>query len=561
MEKGLKSKFKNAPLTKKLLLSFGIVVLLTTTIMGFAIYFVARVGSFAHLMYDGPYISTTSTETIRADIHQAGNYIRSGMLEQDLQKYDEQISKVHEKVLTELKVIKEHFGGDIELVNNLEKTYTELNIQRQKVYEIGDSGDLQGAFDVLVSDYMDAFNKTMDATDALYDDADANAVSFDQRATTVTTVAFVFLAIVFVGAVFLAIFLSLYTTKSIVRPMKELEKAANDIANGNLKAIVEYTAGDEIGSLANSIRSMIKVLNSYITDISRGMGEMAKGNLDVVPKVEFYGDFTILRDNILAALTAFNNVMLNIDETSIQVANGSEQVSNTGNVLSQGAGEQSVAVEELSVTISEIADRVRNSAKNALAGSDMANLVGKDIERSNEDMAQMVEAMTEISNTSNEISKIIQTIEDIASQTNLLSLNASIEAARAGEAGKGFAVVADEVGNLASESAEASKNSTTLIKTSLAAVEKGMHIVEKTAESLLKVVDNAKNVVKTVDQISTDSKAQSDSIDLLSYNVNRISQVVEENSAAVEQSAASSQELSQQALLLKQLVEKFHLKR
>lgn len=560
--KGFKMRYQNWALAKKLFFSFGVVIVITAIMMGFAMYFVARVGSFSHMMYTGPYISTTETETIRAELNHGGIYLRGGILDKDMGKYTANIDKVVSNVNESMELVKLHYDGDYpELVTNLETSINTLNTERQKVIDAGIAGDFETAYGLLNSSYIDAYNIAIGHDEALYKDADAGAVSLDYRSTTVLTAAFIFLSLLFICNVGFAVFISIYTTKTIVRPIKELKNAAGEMSAGNLKVKVEYESQDELGSLAGSMRETISVLDSYITDISWGMRELANGNLNITPNIEFRGEFIGLMQNIMAAILAFNDALLKIDDSSEQVAIGSGQVASSGAVLADGASEQSGAIEELFVAISEITERIKNNADNAYSASETAKTVGKDIEESNKNMKAMVEAMSEISNSSNEISKIIKTIESIASQTNLLSLNAAIEAARAGEAGKGFAVVAEEVRNLAAESAEASKNSTALIEDSLAAVQKGMKIVELTAKSLAHVVGNAQIVQAAVDEISKDSKSQAESIDQLSKGIDQISHVVEENAAEVEETAATSQELSQQAENLKELLHKFQLKR
>lgn len=559
--RGFKMKYQNWALAKKLLFSFGIVIVITAVMMGFAIYFVARVGSFCDMMYDGPYISTTETETIRAELNHGGIYVRSGFLDRDMEKYTANIDKVISNVDESLEVVKNHFEGNDQLVTNLENSINTLNTERQKAIDAALAGDFETAYELLNTSYLDAYNVAIGDAEALYNEADAGAVTLDQRSTTVLTVAIIFLSLLFICNVGFAVFISIYTTKAIVRPIKELKNAAGEMSAGNLKAKVEYESQDELGSLASSMRETISVLDSYVTDISWGMGELANGNLNITPNIEFRGDFIALMQNIMAAVIAFNDALLKIDESSEQVAIGSEHVASSGAVLSDGASEQSGAIEELFVAISEITERIKNNADNAYNASETAKTVGKDIEESNRNMQAMVEAMSEISNSSNEISKIIKTIESIATQTNLLSLNAAIEAARAGEAGKGFAVVAEEVRNLAAESAEASKNSTALIEDSLAAVQKGMKIVELTAKSLVHVVGNAQIVQDAVDEISIDSKSQAESIEQVSKGIDQIAHVVEENAAEVEGTAATSEELSQQADNLKELIRKFRLKR
>lgn len=553
--------FQNMSLSKRLLISFGTILFISAIIVIFSIYFVGRVGSFSHLLFDGPYNSTTAVESIRADINEAGIAIRNGIMEQNIEKYTQDIANARDNALNELETLKNHFKENPQLISDLETAIENFAVQRSKVIDAAKSKDYKTAFEILLTEYQDSFDIAIDRAEKIYTEADKMAISYDQRAIIVTKVAVVFLIAIFIISFIFANFLAVHTTKSVVKPMRELENAAKEMAKGNLKAKVEYISKDEMGSLSNSMRTMIQTLDSYITDISWGMKELSEGNLDITPNIEFYGDFIPLMQNIVNAIISFSDAIYKIDISSEQVKNSSRQIADSGNVLSQSAAEQAGELEMLSETINDISSQISNSAKNALNASDIAKDVGNDIEQSNSNMQEMVNAMNEISNSSDEISKIIRDIEEIAEQTNLLALNAAIEAASAGEAGKGFAVVADEVRKLAAESAKASKNSNVLIDNSLSSVQKGMAVVQQTADSLIEVVNKVRIVVESIDRISKDSKAQADSIEKIVVGIDKISSVVEENTAAIEESAAASQELSSQAQILDDLVRHFNLKK
>ncbi|MCI9136832.1 MAG: methyl-accepting chemotaxis protein, partial [Lachnospiraceae bacterium] len=222
--------------------------------------------------------------------------------------------------------------------------------------------------------------------------------------------------------------------------------------------------------------------------------------------------------------------------------------------------EQAAAVEELATTIAGISNQVKDTAENALEARKQSNAAGDEVEECNEQMRDMMNAMEEITRTSDEIGKIIKTIEDIAFQTNILALNAAVEASRAGIAGKGFAVVADEVRNLAGKSSEASKNTAELIESSIKAVARGTKIADSTAQSLIKVVEGVRMASDKVDQIADAAEEQASAVEQVTLGVDQISSVVQTNSATAEESAAASQELSEQADMLKQLVARFILR-
>lgn len=414
MKTGNKKIFQNMNLSKRLLLSFGIVLVLSAIQMIFAIYFIARVGSFSNLLFDGPYNSTTAIESIRADINEAGIAIRNGILERDMSKYTTDINNAKSNATEQLTILRNHFRGDSNLITALEKSIQDFSTERTKVIDAANSGDYNTAFNLILTDYQAAFKNAMNKANDIYKVADNSAISYDKRAKIVTITAMIFLVIVFISTLFFGIYLSIYTTKSVVRPMRELESAAKELSSGNLKAEIKYESKDEMGSLAESMRHMIVSLDSYITDISWGMEELSKGNLNITPRVEFHGDFINLMKNIVNAIISFNDALVKIDSSSEQVAAGSKQIAVSGDMLSKTAVEQAESIEEIFDTINQISNQISNNAESSLYASETAKAVKKSIEESNQSMAEMVTAMSEISNSSNEISKIIKTIEDIA---------------------------------------------------------------------------------------------------------------------------------------------------
>ncbi len=367
----------------------------------------------------------------------------------------------------------------------------------------------------------------------------------------------VILAIILVG-----VFFSFVIVRLIKAPISEIESAAIRMAEGDLDVEISYTSKDELGVLAAQVRRLIHKLQVIIDDENKFLAKMAAGDftVDSVCEKEYTGGFHPLLVSFRGIAEKLNDTMLKINQSSTQVASGSEQVSNGAQALSQGATEQASSVQELAATINEISNKVKQNADNARQADEKAGSISMEMNVSNEKMQQMIQAMGDISNCSNEIGKIIKTIEDIAFQTNILALNAAVEAARAGTAGKGFAVVADEVRNLASKSAEASKNTAALIENSLKAVENGTRIADETAQSLLQAVNGVNEMTGIIGEISEASSMQADSISQVTMGIDQISSVVQTNSATAQESAAASEELSSQSQLMKKLVGRFKLK-
>lgn len=360
----------------------------------------------------------------------------------------------------------------------------------------------------------------------------------------------------------LALGLGGWITLSVIRPVKKLNEVTMQLADGNLDAELDISSNDEVGQLAGSMNKLsqrLKTYIDYINEITFLLGEMGNGNLNLEFQHTFDGDFERIREALVKTAEMLHNTLNDISIAADQVASGSDQVAVGAQTLSQGATEQASSIEKLAETINSVASQIDLNAKNAVDVGNLTKLAGDGVAESNNYMDQMVVAMDNISIRSNEIGKIIKTINDIAFQTNILALNAAVEAARAGSAGKGFAVVADEVRNLAQKSAEAAKNTTSLIEETMQAVSNGTKIANETAASLRGVVENVEKVNVMIGEISQASVQQAEHAQQISQGVEQISAVVQTNSATAEESAAASEELSAQAQMLKDHVGKFHM--
>ncbi|MBE6910097.1 MAG: HAMP domain-containing protein [Ruminococcaceae bacterium] len=371
----------------------------------------------------------------------------------------------------------------------------------------------------------------------------------------------VWIALVAIVLVIALIFLLVKTI--IIRPVRKLDAAAQRIADGDLNTEVDYHSNDEFGTLADNFGLTANQLHSYvdyIDEIAKVLGEIGRGNLAFRLTLDYAGEFAKIKTALENISESLNDTISKIDSSSQQVSAGAGHLSNGAQTLSQGAAEQAAAVEELSATITELSEQVHKNADDARKISAEVNATAEKVAQSNTRMQDLILSMTDIKDTSTEIDKVIKIIEDIAFQTNILALNAAVEAARAGEAGKGFAVVADEVRNLATKSQEAAKSTADLIKAAGEASQRGSGIADETAESLLSAAADIKAITGEVNEMSEASERQAVSIAQVSEGINQIAEVVQNNSATSEQTAASSEELSAQAALLNELVERFQLK-
>ncbi len=463
-------------------------------------------------------VADRAVKICRINVNSSARNIREMALNNDTSSYDgyeQTVERLLAEVNTQLKNLKNSGvipDADCEEYASALTDWGNIGYSIMKEIK---SGDKDKAVDSILNDCTPALNKAVKIAtrlDEMTDEVSSQAV----RITVISAVAgIVCIIICLVLAWKLAIKTGKKVLESILVPLREVEAVAQELTDGNLHSTLDYHSDDEIGILAHNMRKSIRILGSYVDDIGRSMKMFAEGNFDVQPEVEWKGDFVGI----------LNSFMLFEESMTATVAGVSEQV-----------GKNSQSAKEISGRVDEL---------------------GNAILESNGKMRDMVDSMNEINGASKEIDKIIATINEIASQTNLLALNASIEAARAGEAGKGFAVVANQVNVLADQSAQAAKESATLIETSVKAVEKGMVIAGQTASQLQEVAENSQIITKEVTNIAETLETQTTEIQQINDGIEQINDVVQTNSATSEECAAAGQEMSSEAENLREMIQKF----
>lgn len=517
---------------------------------------------FANMMHyvENVNVADQAVKICRINVNAAARNIREMALNEDTSSYDnyeQTVKRLLSEVDSELQILKK---TEVLSDENYEEYATALSDWGEIGYSIIEeikNGNDENATDVILNNCTPALNKVVEIAiklDELTDEASSETV----RNMVVCTVAgFVVIIVCLVFAFTLTQKTSKRVLETILEPLHAIEDVAMELTEGNLHSTLEYHSDDEIGKLAHSMRKSIRILGTYVDDIDRSMKLFSEGNFDVHPEVEWRGDFVGILNSFMAFQASMAGTIKGIQNVSNEVSGAAEQVASSSNDLADGATNQAAVVEELTATVTGVSEQVEKNSQSAKEISVKVDELGNAISESNGKMHEMVDSMHEISEASKEIDKIITTINEIASQTNLLALNASIEAARAGEAGKGFAVVANQVNVLADQSAQAAKESATLIETSVKAVEKGMVIAGQTAAQLEEVAENSKVITTEVTNIAETLETQTTEIKQINEGIEQINDVVQTNSATSEECAAASQEMSSEAESLREMIRKF----
>lgn len=358
------------------------------------------------------------------------------------------------------------------------------------------------------------------------------------------------------------VILKRYFRLRVNTPLDSVVAAARAVETGEINEDIistlhMITSDNEIGSLARSMEVAVKSVKQLEESINGYENAFSMHDLTYSNLSGQRGIYLAIVNIVDKLFSELRTILIDINQAAEGIDAGAEHVAAAAQMLAQGATEQASSTQEMAATISDISEQVKIEASNAFDAGKLAKISEEEVLKSSQYMTQMMKAMEDITQTANEIGKIIKAIDDIAFQTNILALNAAVEAARAGLAGKGFSVVADEVRSLAAKSAEAAKNTTLLIESSASAVKKGYAIAKDTALSLNTVVDETEKTNLLINDIAEASQRQSDSIYQVNIGVEQISGVVQENSATAEEIAASSEELSGQANSLKEMVGKY----
>ena len=556
--------FRNISVKKRMTISFGIVVALPSIAAIVAAIFLFVINGRYNTALElngfiqgdiGHYTTYLNEERVLVrDIITTTNKAEIDTYKAELAEADEKIAYYFQAMFDKLENAEEKA-----IVQTMISDLEEYHAVRKEVIALGDAGKKDQALKLLHEEAAPIAHRVVSEAEQLLamNVEMGHQVSARMQSTCTFLVFIIIIALVL--AVAIGMIFARYTAVDIAKPIEKIQKATRKLAKGELDIEVNLLDKNEFGEMAEDFNRAAAKLKEYIECIDWGLTEIGGGDFTVQPSVEFQGDFIGIRNAVANIEHGLSFTMHQIDDGAEQVAMGAQQLAESAQTLAEGATSQASAVDELTATIESVADAAESSAKKADDAYHNAQKFADVAEQSNQEMLLLTEAMERITATSREIESIIAEIEDIASQTNLLSLNASIEAARAGEAGRGFAVVADQIGKLAADSAQSAVNTKELIVKSLQEINNGNEITARTTSALGQVIKGIQFLAEASQETSELSRNQAETMAEVRVGIEQIADVVQNNSAAAQETSATSEELLAQSENLKAMVEQFKL--
>ncbi|NFS29498.1 HAMP domain-containing protein [Clostridium botulinum] len=563
MYKRIKKKFKNFSIRRKVRTSFSIILVFTLVFMIMSLMSLQFVSNKITKLYNEPFKAVDITWNMKTEFLKMQRDMYQALIEQKEDKIKTNISSVEDQLkLLEEDIInlRKIYTDDNNLINKFENNMGEVKDEREEIYSLLlNNKDLE-AYTLITGKYDEGIQNARENLIEIGETTNNNALTFVQEAEKTRNLIFILAAIILILMIGSIIMISRIIQSSLLEGINHVKKVSEDLSEGNLNIDNSYVSDDEMGEMSRDLNETIENLSGYINDISRVIENIANENLNVETLIEYKGNFKPIKDSLDNIIGSFNSIFKNIHQASDLVASSSEEIASTTQSLSDGAVEQSNAVEDLFSKFNEVLIKINKNTESTKKADEVFENTRKMVLDGNKKMEELMISMNRIDEMSNEIEAIISTIEDIASQTNLLALNAAIEAARAGDAGKGFAVVAEEVKLLAEQSSKEVKHTNQIIQNSMKFIKNSNVLAKETLDALEDIVKNVDHTSELVKQIANSSEYESEALGDMSVKVDKISEVIQMNSATAEETAAATQELASQAELLEQEISKFRLK-
>lgn len=562
-----KSKIKDYSIHNKIKTSFALMIGSMIIFLIIVIILLSFISSRTTSLYNGPYQVSEIISNMRVSAQKLDKFVYKAVNEKSATTRDTYINSSDSEVnslLENLNKLKSSYLKDSELLNDISQSVNQTIEGKEKLCNLIKNNVDSSELDIYMTTYYIKIEDTQNKISKLHDYSVENSTTFVSSSALYKYITILLIIFTILIIIFLSLLIEKALRQLILEGINKVAAISQNLLEGNLDIdpTEHYHSNDEISNMYTNIVESLDMLKSYVADITSTLNLLSNGNLDIKQNdsINYKGDFIPIQHSINKIVSSLNSIFANIGQSVELVASGSEELSATTQVLSEGANSQAESIETIWNNFVDILDAVKkNNEDTENVNNYFCNTI-EIIDQGSLKMKDLTSSMSMIADSSKQISSIAESIKDIAAQTNLLALNASIEAARAGEAGRGFSVVANEVKNLSIKCSEAMNNTSSILNNSLQLIDNGQDTVKKTSDIFNDIVTNVNNALTLINEITVQSESQKNSLSQMTLKLDSITDVIQTNSATSEETAASSEELAAQAQLISTELTKFTYK-